>query len=282
MKPNELTDYRILLKEAWEGKRRKNPAYSLRAFARDIGLAPSKLSLVLRGEARLGIDHAYRVASKIGLSAQDEEAFRLSAVIEVTSNPELQSDYVQRLQQVLGQNESAQLSLDVFRAISDWYHIPLLVLIDQPSEDLGTPALARRLGISTTEVDCALDRLNRLQLIERDVESNRWKRVDGFNQIVCMRRDEAMRKFHRQMYQKGMQTIDAHQADERVIGTETFALSPSRLKELERKVVEFKQEVSNWVDAGPIEKNDSVTTEVYHLQVHCFRITNPTHPKEKV
>lgn len=271
MKAPEI-DYRTLLKEAWESKRKKNPAYSLRAFSRDIGLSVSKLSLVLRGEARLGVDHAFQIAPRLGLDEETQEAFRLSAVIEVTRNPDLQAEYVNRLASLQGQSESVQLSLDIFRAIADWYHIPLLLLLSQSREDQSSRALAKRLGITTTEVDCAIDRLMRLNLIERDEEVGRYRRSTQFNQIYSPRRNEALRRFHREMGEKALTAVSERETHERVVGSETFTLRPEHLKEIEARIMNFKKEISQLVDQlSDLPSNED--HEIYHLQIICFPIT---------
>ncbi|MGE0617107.1 MAG: hypothetical protein AB7P04_15865 [Bacteriovoracia bacterium] len=46
-------DYRELLKAALAQRIQKNPAYSLRAFARDLGISPGHLCEVLSGKHRL-------------------------------------------------------------------------------------------------------------------------------------------------------------------------------------------------------------------------------------
>lgn len=270
--PNTGTDYRVVLKETWESKQKKNRAYSLRAFARDIGLSVSKLSLVLRGEARLGVDHAFRIAPKLGLSEEAQEAFRLSAVIEVTRNPDLQADYVNRLATLQGQGEAVQLSLDTFRFIAEWYHIPLILLLSLSKEDQTSKALAKRLGITATEIDCAIDRLVRLQLVERDEATQRFRRSAQFNQIISARRNEALRRFHREMAEKGLRAITEHEAHERVLASETFTLRPQHLKEIEARVMAFKKEISQLVDTLA-EVPSEQSHEIYHLQLNCFQVT---------
>lgn len=51
-------DYRAFLNQKLKRRIEKNPAYSLRAMAKHLGLAPSMLSDVLSGKRNLSLDHA--------------------------------------------------------------------------------------------------------------------------------------------------------------------------------------------------------------------------------
>ncbi len=54
-----------------------NPRYSLRAFARDIGISPSRLSAILKGRQGLSESSASRIAAKLGWEGEAAERFVL-------------------------------------------------------------------------------------------------------------------------------------------------------------------------------------------------------------
>jgi hypothetical protein len=58
------------------------------------------------------------------------------------------------------------LSLEVFRTLSDWYHLPILELTNVSSFELTPVSAAKALGISTAEAEAAIERLLRLELLE--------------------------------------------------------------------------------------------------------------------
>ena len=68
-------DYRNILKAELEARCRHNPCYSLRAFARDLKIAPSRLSEILNNKQGLSQDFAMKIATLIGLSADDHALF---------------------------------------------------------------------------------------------------------------------------------------------------------------------------------------------------------------
>lgn len=60
-------------------RRQKNPRYSLRAFARDIGLTPSQLSGLMSGKVGISRAKATLVAEKLALPEKDAKIFVLQA-----------------------------------------------------------------------------------------------------------------------------------------------------------------------------------------------------------
>ncbi|MGZ3710379.1 MAG: hypothetical protein ACXVBE_01430 [Bdellovibrionota bacterium] len=49
MNPTITQDYREKIRQAMESRAARNPRYSMRSFAKDLGISPSRLSEVLKG-----------------------------------------------------------------------------------------------------------------------------------------------------------------------------------------------------------------------------------------
>jgi hypothetical protein len=63
-----MMDYREILSESYHQRRRQNPRYSLRAFARDISLSPSRLSEIIGGKGELSREKGTLIAKRLQLS----------------------------------------------------------------------------------------------------------------------------------------------------------------------------------------------------------------------
>lgn len=63
-----------IIRRVFEHRREKNGSYSLRAFARDIDLSPSFLSLFLNGKKNLSLNSAYRIGRRLGLEPEEQAA----------------------------------------------------------------------------------------------------------------------------------------------------------------------------------------------------------------
>src|SRR5579885_1829598 len=68
-------DYRSVLQGKFDERRARNRGYSLRAFARDLGMTASSLSLVSSGKRRLSIRRAHLVAPRLGLGPAERSYF---------------------------------------------------------------------------------------------------------------------------------------------------------------------------------------------------------------
>jgi len=71
-------NYIDFLKHQLELRLAKNQSYSLRAFARDLGLSASRLSEVLKKKKGLSINAAFLLTEKLGLTSKEKELFFLS------------------------------------------------------------------------------------------------------------------------------------------------------------------------------------------------------------
>lgn len=61
--------------EELQTRRASNPQYSLRTFAKDIGIHPAILSLALKGKRALPQRHLPVVLSNINLNEEEKERF---------------------------------------------------------------------------------------------------------------------------------------------------------------------------------------------------------------
>lgn len=158
-------DYKVILKEELAARCRTNPRYSLRAFARDLKLAPSRLSEILSGKQGLSRPAAERIAKALGYAPGEMERFcDLVEAMHARSKKSRDSAKL-RLKKLELPSEAVQLHHDTVKTIADWYHFAILELTNTADFRSDSKWIARRLGISEFEVQLALDRLTRLNLI---------------------------------------------------------------------------------------------------------------------
>lgn len=74
-----LYDYRQFLVMELSKRNRRNSAYSLRSFARDLGLSPSSLSEIVNRRAGLSPEKASLLAERLKLDPFQQQIFSLSA-----------------------------------------------------------------------------------------------------------------------------------------------------------------------------------------------------------
>ncbi|MFW7380925.1 MAG: TIGR02147 family protein [Oligoflexus sp.] len=262
------SDYRSILKEELNARCEQNPRYSLRAFARDLQLSPSRLSEILNRKQGLSRKAAEKVAQSLGYRADEATYFCDLVSVRHARSVQEKEDAQLRLLKRHTENkkdERFQLQLDAFKIISDWYHLGILELMKMKNFRHDVKWMARRLGIPVIQVELALDRLARVGLIRRDGDKIVALQPDGW--IPGGVPSESIRKFHRQVLQKAIEAISTQPVNERILGTHFLTLNKSDLsaaaKEIERFQLEFCQKFLT--DSG-------MRDSVYCISMQLFKI----------
>ncbi len=262
----EFNNYRAYLRSTFADRALKNPSYSLRGFAKHVGLNHATLSLVLKGDRNLSLDRAQNVAQKLGLQSSELEYFTDLVQFESTKNPEVRSMLQEKLNRFSTRTKSYDLSVDHFKMISDWYHFPIMQLLNLDNFKFSPRNIAEKLGISPTEAEAAVERLLRLELIEQKAPGA-FVRTNNRLLVSSKAPNEAIRKFHEQMLTKALESLENQTTKDRINGSETFAFSKENLEEANKIIEKFYDRM--------IELSDRTKskTDVYHLCVNFFNLT---------
>src|SRR4051812_22994437 len=110
-------DYRQFLKREFGTRSRAQEKYSLRSFARDLGLAPSRLSEILNHKQGLSFDLAQRVGEKLGLNDRELELFCHLVESEHARSQVKRELAKTRVQNIRLSSESFLLSMDTFQFV---------------------------------------------------------------------------------------------------------------------------------------------------------------------
>jgi len=173
--------YRQLLKDIFFQRRIRNPSYSLRSFARDIGVAPSNLSLVLRSKKGISGRTARSISERLPLSPVERQLFNFFVEKEhsknsvVRKNAELEISRVNVLK--------TNLSNDFTRTVAGWVHFAVMEALRLPYLHRDSlQHIARALSLDTKEVSRVIQDLLSAQLITGVVPTN-WTRFRYINTI---------------------------------------------------------------------------------------------------
>ncbi len=264
----QQNSYREYLKTVFEERSAKNPRYSLRAMAKQIGVSPATLSGVLNKKKNLSIEKANSVSKALKLSSKNVEIFLLLVQIETTKNEDLKNVLTSKLRSIGGCSEATNLSIEHFKIISEWYHYALLSLTELKKFKL-TPTTvfkaAKLLGITKIEVTNAISRLEKLEMIE--LKNGIYTSTNENVCVAALSPNLALRKYHKQMLDKAMASVETQNLKEKYIGSETLAIDSSKIGVLAELTEEYFNKVINLANSSK-EKD-----HVYHLGVQFFRLT---------
>ncbi len=253
-------NYRRRLDRVLRERTSINPLYSLRAFARDIGVSPSQLSLILNGKRGISTALAKKIAVRLRLTEEEQHTF----VTEVQSLHARNKVIKEAAQSELAKFETSQnatfLSVDAFSVIANWYHLAIVEALKLRTklklEDHTKQVqwLSQRLGVPEFEIEEATGRLVRLELIELR------------NGVYCAVKDtiftgdqvpsEAVRSFHKQVIQRAFQSVEGQSQSDRYLRSSMVPIAKSDLPAIREKIKRFHELLIR--DYGNNENADSV------------------------
>jgi uncharacterized protein (TIGR02147 family) len=256
------------LKQILSEAARSNPRYSLRAFARKLGLSPGGLSLILARKKKLSLARAYEVSEALGLEGKEKEYFLLLAQLESTASVALKAELHERIRRLFPRKSPAQnLAIEQFRMISEWHGLAILELVTSIGAAWGAPRIAQYLGVPRAEVDAMLERLVRLELIER-LDDGSFARVADRLLVSSSLPSEAIRKYYEGVLDRARESVRTQSPQEKVAGTEVFAFDPSQLEAVRALTDQYLE------DLRQLARQGAAPTEMYQAFVDVFRL-NP-------
>lgn len=261
-------DYRGYLRSRFALRRTTNANYSLRQFAKDLGLSPSTLSEVLSGFHGLSRTKANQVAERLGLKETAKTYF--CDLVDSLDARSLSARQMAK-ERLSEQNQNlsiTQISEDQFRLIADWYHLAILELVTIKNFNGQESALPDILGISPQQAAIAVQRLIKLKLIERSVDklratNNNTKTPDDIP-------SEAIQLFQRQILQKAQQALVSQTVENREIASIIMSIRKQDLPAAKRMLKDFRKKFCAHMEDFGAERE-----EVYCYSSAFFSLQNP-------
>jgi uncharacterized protein (TIGR02147 family) len=226
---------------------KKNPRYSLRAFAKFLSIDPSSLSQILSGKRPLSKKNVQAICQKLSANPQEIKSFGLMKANEIVD-----ADYM-------------QVSLDTFAIISDWYHFAILELTFVSGFKADAKWISKKLSITTEEAKSAVERLKRSGLL---LEANGL--LVKSSKLLTNRSDvntsAAHKELQRQIIEKALLAIDECAAEEKDITSMTMAIDISNINKARELTRKYRREMCALLEDGE-------QTQVYHLGIQLYPIS---------
>lgn len=255
-------NFRRLLQDRLLESCRKNPQYSLRSFARSLDVSPSALSAMLNGKRPITSKMKLRLGSALGLTT--DELMQFSSASSKTKKPKQSSYHL--------------LELDLFAVISDWYHYAILELTKIKDFDIDTLAISKKLGITKSEANFAVERLKRLGFLAQD-SKGKW--IDatpnsGFvTNIQGKTTSLGSKKLQTQILEKSIQAIEQVSLEKRNHTSMTMAINSKDLEYAFEQIKKFRRNLCNDLESSPDPD------EVYQLHIGFYPVTKKSESQVK-
>lgn len=207
---------------------------------------------------------AEKICTKLGIVGREKEVFNESVRAQFSRNKSVRFTAVLKLEHLKRSGSTEHLQMDVFKTISSWYHFALIELLKRKGSQ-NRSLFAKRLGIAENEVEAAIARLKRLNLITQVGAG--W-RVNQDTVIADYASPaEAIRNFHRQVMEKGLKALDQQSVDERYGSSSVLPIKVKSLKKAKELIQEFRIKLTNEIS------DHQEAEEIYGLSIQFFRLT---------
>ena len=231
---------------------KKNPRYSLRAFSQTVGLSPSFLSRVMSGKRSLSIKAAIKLADSLNLNPTERKALLEKALKDKPKMDKSDDD------------DYFEITKDTFSVISQWYHFAIAQLLNLEDFKEDPKWISGQLGISALEAKLAIERLVRLQILERDEKGKLYRTHK--NVSVKSETSSAIRMFQREILEKAIESLEKDSNEERDITSITMSIDEKNISKAKLEIAKFRKRLAKILEKG-------TKTRVYNLGIHLIPLS---------
>lgn len=257
--------YTHALKTQLEKRVMANPRYSLRAFARDLGMKPSSLSLVLNGKQGLSVEKANTLVSKLPFDKQEREMFLMSVRQKHSRSKAAKEIAARTLKTLQSQNEwnkGASISEDL---LEGWFTMALFEYLKlfptyQPQE------IAETFEVTTAQVLISINRLKAAEMIE--IKKNKVVVCGQLHSFGKNIPSSIVREFHKDVVNKSLESIELKNFEDRETSSTFMAIEKQDMDAFKNDLRQFRKAMC---EKYKITKKNNIG--VFCLSLNLFPLT---------
>lgn len=215
-------------------RQQRRPAYSLRAFARDLDMSPSSLSCYLNDKQGLSKERAVFIGKKLQWTAKQTEHFADLVTVEYSPYKTKKKAALVSIE-TRTQKTSKKITQDQFNYISDWRHLACLTLIQMHPALETYQTVAKKLGLKMTQASKILENLIRLQLCQRQ-EDGKYVAKQNVTMSGGESPSKAVQAFHAGLMAKAQESIEKQSFDQRNLFSIIYSINGNKIPLVQREI----------------------------------------------
>lgn len=246
----------------------KNTSYSLRAFARDLGVAHQTISGIIKKSHGISVHLAQKIKPLLNLSEIEAKIFVCLVKIEQTKSEEKKLKALEELQVLKSFFSHQTYNQDTFEEINSWEHNAILSLVDLMDFRLDSKYISKKIQISEEVAENAIARLLKLKLIERNSEGL-YRRSQQNVSFVTRKASKKFQEYHDQVLDLAKSKIKNVSSDHRENSSLFLSVNESDYKYITEELSLFRKKLLT-----EVAQRGGDSDRVYCISFQLFPITN--------
>lgn len=234
---------RQLIADDLKERQDRHPSFSLRAYARYLGVNPTSLSLFLNNKRNLSQDSILSILNKLDLGLLAPKANRTEG----------EPQYFE------------ELGIEEYCKMSDWYYFAILSIMETEDFVSSCRWIAKRLGIKESMVESAIGTLHNLGMI-RISEDGKFEPTGKQYKTPDEIRSFLKKRSHLQAMDLAAKSVNEDTEYNSDFSAMTMAIDPSKIVEAKEKIKEFRRSLCKFLETGPKK-------EVYRISIQLFPLS---------
>lgn len=231
----------------------KKGKYSLRSFAKDLGVSPGRLTELLQQTNIPTTKTLEKMAALLKLSAVQRNELLTAAEQDKKRRLLHQADII--------------LKKDDLHLIVDWIPYAIVSLLMTRDFYLSSENVSTRLGVSLQQAEISIEKLKKFKMIHE--ENGKW--IAGKPKIATETDipSEMIRHSHKEKMELAVQRMNQVPVELRDFSSITFPADTKNLEVAKKMIIDFRRTLAETMSRGG-------PTEVYSLNLQLFPLSvNP-------
>ncbi len=248
---------RKILQENFAILKSKNKTYSLRSYAKKVGVSATALSEMMNGKRAITRKTAIKILENLDLSSKEKEKINKLELCKKAYESE--------------QKKYFKLDAEQYHMISDWYYFAILSLSETHDFSDDAAWVAERLNIPVSDAKDALEKFEQLQILKKDEAGTLRPPGVSFKMSVGTEQ-QAFRKRHADNLKVAVDSLERFAPEFADFSSMTMSVDCELIPEAKELILNFRRKLAQFLESGKKE-------EVYKLNIQLFPLTNP---KERI
>jgi len=275
--PNVYTylEFRKYLKDYYSFRKKLNPRFSYRVFARMAGFKTgSLLQMIINGERNLTPNRTPQLAASCKLTAEESKFFHILVLWNQSINPEEKELYWNDLAR-----SKPKVHFDIRenpnpKILSRWFIFPLLEFFRLKGFVMDSNWIANRFfsKVTSLEMEEAIQTLTDCELIKIDSQS-KVVPTDKLAYFTSKISNQHIQAYHESMFPLASKALKKVGIDKREFGAVSIAIAPEDIPKYKKEINQFYEKICQK------SQNSDTVKEVYQLNLQFFPISKDVEEK---